>query len=261
MNLVKRNLEIVQVTSGNTIRNQQRGEYLRYDLKDPMNTHIGYPAQTSFNKGVIADFKAVLPKSKGGDLPDDPAWTEEMIPMKLRLFPGAVDVTYDLHGEYCMLYSEDILDEAGNIVPGKAKGDVVCGQNGLPKVYTTVPIVCAQGYEMEQIWNDQKMDWEYQEDGVTPKERPVKDANGNLKRIWLRGYSPEEVGEGRKAMMVPYTEALKRKFNVQDNSGSSEEITESEAALFQGPAANPTPTAQPVAQPAAAQPAAAPATA
>lgn len=238
MNLVKRNLEIVAVQNGNTIRGQQRGEYLRYDLKDPMNSHIGYPAQTSFNKGVIADFKAVLPKSKGGDLPDDPAWTEDMIPMKMRLFPGAIEVTYDLHGEYCMTYSADILDEAGNVVPGKAQGDIVCGQNGLPKVYTSVPIVCAQGYEMEDIWNEEKMDWEYQEDGVTPKQRPVKDpATGNYKRTWLRGYSPEEVGDARKAMMVPFTEALKLKFNVKPEMGNTEEISESEAALFNGPSA------------------------
>ena len=86
MNLLKRNITIEKVTNGNKIRNQERGEYLRYDLKDPMNSHIGYPAQTSFNAGVIADFKAVLPKSRGGELPDDAAWTEEKIPMKLRLF-------------------------------------------------------------------------------------------------------------------------------------------------------------------------------
>lgn len=238
MNLLKRNITIKKVTNGNKIRNQERGEYLRYDLKDPMNSHIGYPAQTSFNAGVIADFKAVLPKSRGGELPDDDAWTEEKLPMKLRLFPGAVDVTYDLHGEYCMTYLEDIVDEAGNVVPGKAKGDIVCSPSGLPKVYTSVPIVCAQGYEMEQIWNEEKMDWEYQADGVTPKEKPVRDANGNLKRVWLRGYSPEEVGEGRKAMMIPFTEALKQKFNVKPEA-NAEEITEDEAALFNGPAEAP----------------------
>lgn len=254
MNLVKRNISIEKVTNGSRIRNQERGEYLRYDLKDPMNPHISYPAQTSFNAGVIADFKAVLPKNRGGDLPNDDAWTEEKIPMKLRLFPGAIDVTYDLHGEYCMTYSEDIIDEAGNTIPGKAKGDIVCAQSGLPKVYTSVPIVCAQGYEMEQIWNDEKMDWEYQADGVTPKERPIRDANGNLKRVWLRGYSPEEVGEGRKAMMVPFTEALKQKFNVKPEAADAEEITEDEAALFAGPeaaaeapAATPTPATAPAA--------------
>lgn len=252
MNLVKRNISIEKVTSGNMIRNQQRGEYLRYDLKDPMNPHISYPAQTSFNTGVIADFKAVLPKDRGGDLPDNDAWTEEQIPMKLRLFPGAIDVTYDLHGEYCMTYSEDIIDEAGNVIPGKAKGDIVCAQSGLPKVCTSVPIVCAQGYEMEQIWNEEKMDWEYQADGVTPKERPIRDANGNLKRVWLRGYSPEEVGEGRKAMMVPFTEALKRKFNVKPEVTDAEEITEDEAALFNGPeAAAEAPANAPAATPAA----------
>jgi len=249
------------VTSGNMIRNQQRGEYLRYDLKDPMNPHIGYPAQTSFNAGVIADFKAVLPKNRGGDLPDDDAWTEEKIPMSLRVFPGAIDVTYDLHGEYCMTYSEDIIDEAGNTIPGKAKGDIVCGQNGLPKVYTSIPIVCAQGYEMEDIWNDQKMDWEYNEDG-TKKQRPTRDANGNYKRTWLRGYSPEEVGDGRKAMMIPFTEALKQKFNVKPEVADAEEITEDEAALFAGPgAAAEAPAATPAATPAAAPAAGAAATA
>lgn len=239
MNLVKRNLEIVQVTAGNVIgKDGKRGEYLRYGLKDPNNPHIAYPAQTSFNQDVINDFKAVLPKNRGGLLPDNDEWTEEMIPMKMRLFPGAIECTYDLHGQYCMLYSESIYDEAGNVVKGKEKGDVVCGQNGLPKIYTSVPIVCAQGYVMEDIWNEEKMDWEYCEDGITPKQRPVRDENGNLKRTWLRGYSPDEVGEGRKQMMVPFTEALKRKFNVSEESETTEEITESEKALFNGPEAS-----------------------
>jgi hypothetical protein len=215
------------------ISGQQRGEYLRYGLKDPNNPHISYDAQTSFDKDVIAEFKAVLPKSRGGVLPDDDAWTEDQIPIKMRMFPGAIEVTYDLHGEYCQLYSNDIVDEAGQVVKGKAKGDVICGRNGLPKVYTSIQIMCAQGYVMEDVWDENAMDWAYNPDG-TIKQRPVKDPEtGNYKRTWLHGYSPEQVGDARKAMMVPYTDALRRKFNVQPED--DDDISVDEEALFNGP--------------------------
>lgn len=211
MNLVMINLEIKSVEGGNRIAGRTaNSRYLRYGLKDPLHPQIGYGAQTSFNEDVIKTYAAVLPKKRGGELPDDEAWTEENIPMSLRTFSGAVEVTYDLGGKYCMLYTNDIVDENGKVIPGKKAGDVICGRNGLPKIYETVSIMCAQSYELEDLFDENT--WEPIIDPRTgmQKQRPVRDKDGNFKKTWTKNYTPEDIGEARKALMIPYDEVVRR---------------------------------------------------
>lgn len=225
MNLLMKNLSI-ETATGNRISGQATGNrYLRYELTDPLAPMIGFPAQVSFEPDVIQTYEALLPKEKGGLLPDDEDWTEENIDIRYRSFTDAVEVEYDLGGEYVSLYTSDIVDKDGTPIPGKEKGKVIKDANGLPKIRTSVTVLCRQTYIMETVYNEETWEPVINPKTGLPRQRPVRDEQGNYKRTWLGKFSPAVVGESRKRLMIPLKVAIKRNLLTVE---ASDEVPEAE---------------------------------
>lgn len=224
MNLLMKNLSI-ETATGARISGQNGGNrYLRYELTDPLAPMIGFPAQVSFEADVIQTYEALLPKKKGGLLPDNENWTEDEIDIRYRSFTDAVEVEYDLGGEYVSLYTSDIVDKDGVIIPGKEKGKVIRDANGVPKVRTTVNVLCRQTYIMETVYDENTWEPIINPKTGLPRQRPVRDADGNYKRTWLGKFSPSTVGESRKRLMIPLRVAVSRGLmTVEDAAGPTPE--------------------------------------
>lgn len=224
MNLLMKNLSI-ETATGARISGQNGGNrYLRYELTDPLAPMIGFPAQVSFEADVIQTYEALLPKKKGGLLPDNENWTEDEIDIRYRSFTDAVEVEYDLGGEYVSLYTSDIVDKDGVVIPGKEKGKVIRDANGVPKVRTTVNVLCRQTYIMETVYDENTWEPIINPKTGLPRQRPVRDENGNYKRTWLGKFSPSTVGESRKRLMIPLRVAVSRGLmTVEDAAGPTPE--------------------------------------
>jgi hypothetical protein len=209
MNLLMKNLKIETVSNGNRIADQKEAnKYLRYELRDPLAPMIGFPAQVSFEPDVIQTYEALLPKNRGGLLPDSDDWTEENIDIQYRSFTDAVEVEYDLGGEYVSLYTSDIVDADGTAIKGKKKGNVIRDANGMPKIRTSVNVLCRQTYVMETVYDETTWEPIINPKTGLPRQRPVRDAEGNYKRTWLGKFSPTAVGESRKRLMMPLRVAV-----------------------------------------------------
>lgn len=215
----------IETATGARISGQNGGNrYLRYELTDPLAPMIGFPAQVSFEPDVIQTYEALLPKKKGGVLPDNENWTEDEIDIRYRSFTDAVEVEYDLGGEYVSLYTSDIVDKDGVVIPGKEKGKVIRDANGVPKVRTTVNVLCRQTYIMETVYDENTWEPIINPKTGLPRQRPVRDENGNYKRTWLGKFSPSTVGESRKRLMIPLRVAVSRGLmTVEDAAGPTPE--------------------------------------
>ena len=220
MNLLMKNLEIL-TAEGARISGQTTGNrYLRYELCDPLAPMIGFPAQVSFEADVVQTYEALLPKAKGGLLPDSDDWTEDEIDIRYRSFTDAVEVEYDLGGEYVSTYTNDIVDKDGAVIPGKKKGDVIRDANGVPKIRTSVSVLCRQTYVMETVYDETTWEPIINPKTGLPRQRPVRDEHGNYKRTWLGKFSPTTVGESRKRLMIPLKVAIKRGLMTVDESSN-----------------------------------------
>ena len=218
MNLLMKNLSI-ETATGARISGQTSGnKYLRYELTDPLAPMIGFPAQVSFEPDVIQTYEALLPKSKGGLLPDKEDWTEDEIDIRYRSFTDAVEVEYDLGGEYVSLYTSDIVDKDGVVIKGKEKGKVIRDANSVPKIRTSVNVLCRQTYIMETVYDENTWEPIINPKTGLPRQRPVRDENGNYKRTWLGKFSPTVVGESRKRLMIPLRVAIARGLMTADES-------------------------------------------
>ena len=200
--------------NGNRIKGQTgRNRFLRYGLENPLDKMIEYPHQVTFDEDIILKFEELLPKKLGGKLPDE-GWNEDSIPKSERVFKNAVMVSYDLGGEYCRRYSTDIVDKDGEPVEGKKKGDIICGRNGMPKIYRKLTILCRQQYVTETVFDE---DWNEVIDERTglAKQKPVRGADGRFLTEWVKNYSPEEVGDAQKDFMIPVTDMIREQFSME----------------------------------------------
>lgn len=219
MNLLMKNLTIETVSNGAKIADQKEANrYLRYELRDPLAPMIGFPAQVSFEPDVIQTYEALLPKSKGGLLPDTDDWSEEKIDIQYRSFTDAVEVEYDLGGEYVSLYTSDIIDADGTPIKGKKKGQVIRDANGMPKVRTSVNVLCRQTYDMETVYDENTWEPIINPKTGLPRMKPVRDEHGNYKKIWLGKFSPATVGESRKRLMMPLRVAVAKGLLTADET-------------------------------------------
>lgn len=191
----------IETANGNRIRGQENNEYFAAAAMNPYDKFEPTHEVRIFDRNIVKMWKTKLPEQLGGILPEDPEWTDERVDMKDRIWSGGVDVEFDLHGEYCRTYTEDILNSDGEVIEGKSKGDVICNAAGMPKVYTTVMVFCKKTYKMEPVFDEKTWEPKLKADGM-PLMKPVRGADGNLIESYVKGYSPNEVGENLKNLMI-----------------------------------------------------------
>lgn len=209
MNYKKINFEIVENTNGNRIKfsnnESSSNKYLRFDCINPINLDEPTHTVVSFSEAIIKHYKSLLPKERGGDLPNE-GWSEDNMPIQDRIFVNGQPVEVQLGGNYVRKYTNDIVDANGAIV--HKQGDVICYRGTkTPKIITTLTVFCQYAFETEPITD------EFGNPIVDPntfatKMRLVRDANGMPVKYWVQGWSPTEVCERMKALLTPYTPDL-----------------------------------------------------
>lgn len=223
MNYKLSNLKI-ETAKGARISGTEGNEYLSAVASNPMNIYEKKHRIAVFDEVVVNMFKAKLPESRGGLLPDE-GWDEESIPLKDRMFPNGCVVDYDLGKPYYRKYTSDIVDENGHTIPGKAEGDPIRDANGRIKIITSVPIFCQYQFKVESLIDDFGMPIIDEKTGRF-KVRIIRDKDGNPIQTWVDGWMPEQVGEAYRNLLTPLTDdVLVSNENPLDDAEEVEVIT------------------------------------
>lgn len=230
MNYKLENFEIV-VAEGNRIAGQETGnEYLRCSAVNPFNRFEPAHKVVIFDENTVNHYKQILPQSRGGLKPNVEGWTEDAIPQADKIFVNAMTYEYDLGGEYCRKYTADIIDADGVVIPGKAKGDYICGANGRIKTFRKISVFVQYDFERETIYDDSGFPVINEQNGM-PKMRIARNADGTPKQYWVQNWSPSYVGERMRALLVPYDEAAAQ-FDLQNASVQAAPAPSSASSVF-----------------------------
>lgn len=220
----------IETAKGNRISGNESGnEYLAAGAMNPYDEFEPVHNVVSFDQNTVKKWKKRLPKFLGGLLEmDEKQWDEEnpqLLDPKLRILKGGVDVEFDLGGTYCRTYTSDIVDSDGNVIPGKKKGDVITNAAGTaPKSFSTIMVFCRKSYKMEPVFDEETWEPKLTKDGK-PMMKPARDKDGQLIEEWVKGWSPNEVGENMRNLLIPLEDALKkfkRSADVDDDDDDAE---------------------------------------
>lgn len=196
----------IKEAAGSRVQGQNASEYMSCVAFNPMNRFEKTHNIVLFDRGMVAYYKQKLPISRGGLLPDE-SWSEEGMDPRDRIFVNGIMVEYPLNGLYCRRYTNDIVDANGNVINGKAKGDIICGANGLPIIFDKISVFCQYEFKTESVLDE----YGYPKiDPATgnPMMRVLRDANGMPIESWVAGWSPSEVGESMRRLLTPYTQDM-----------------------------------------------------
>ena len=209
----------IETAKGNRISGSDTGnKYLAAGAMNPYDEFEPVHNVVSFDQNTVKKWEKRLPKHLGGllDMKEE-EWDEEdptKLDPKLRILKGGVDVEFDLGGIYCRTYTSDIVDSDGNVIPGKHKGDVITNAAGTaPKSFSTIMVFCRKSYKMEPVFDEETWEPKLTKEGK-PMMKPARDKDGQLIEEWVKGWSPNEVGENMRNLLIPLEDALK-KFNKQ----------------------------------------------
>lgn len=230
MNYKLINLEIVK-TSGNSnrIKDDDSGnEYFRAAALNPFDPQEPTHTVVSFDRNIIKMYKDLLPQKRNGNLPDDDTWTEGQIPPIYRVLINAFSMDYDLGGEYCRTYTRDIIDADGNTIPGKAAGNVICNADGTPRCFSSIRVFVRQQFRTEPVFDENGAP-KFTKEG-NPMQRVMRDEKGTPITDWVKGWSPEDVGENMRRLLIT-KEAAYRKLGqtpVKQPKPTAEDIFDDE---------------------------------
>lgn len=205
MNYKLENFEIV-IAEGNRISGQETGnKYLRCKAVNPFNRFEPSHNVVIFDEGTVKYYEALLPKGRGGLLPDE-GWDERNMKNEDKIFANAMTVEFDLGGEYCRKYTADIIDANGNPIQGKHKGDYIRNQAGYIKRFRKIEVFVQYDFERETIYDESGFPAIDEKTGM-PKMRVARNADGTPKTYWVQNWSPSFVGERMRALLTPYDAA------------------------------------------------------
>lgn len=235
----------IETAKGNRISGNTEGnKYLAAGAMNPYDEFEPVHNVVSFDQNTVKKWEKRLPQYLGGllDMKEED-WDEEdpsLLDPKLRILKGGVDVEFDLGGTYCRVYTSDIVDADGNAIEGKKKGQVICNANGAPKTFNTIMIFCRKSYKMEPVFDEETWEPKLTKEGK-PMMKPARDNNGQLIEEWVKGWSPNEVGENMRNLLIPLADALKmmKNGNLDDDvePGDSDIFDDDEKADEDGGAA------------------------
>ena len=254
---------MIKEANGNRISGlDNASEYLTCSAFNPMNRFEKSHNIAIFDRGTVEYYKNILPKSRGGILPDE-GWSEANMDNMDKVFLNGIMYEYDLGGWYCRKYTADIIDSNGNPIQGKRQGDIICNQNGTPIIFNKISVFCQYQFKTEPLVDQYGMP-RFSDTGI-PLTQIVRDKDGRPIESWVAGWSPAEVGESMRRLLTPYNDAMAVAPEIQQNGtpldnfkqGVEDLLNSGEVQLNQNPAPAAQP-AQPIAQPA--QPAAQPGT-
>lgn len=222
----------IRSAEGARIAGQTSGnEFFQAAAQNPFDRLEPTHNVTVFDKEVVDYYKKLLPEDRGGLLANDESWTEGKIKPQDRILMNAFDMEYDLGADYCQLYSNDIVDAEGTPIPGKRKGDVICDANGRPKVYRKILVFVRQQIKRVPVFDEYGMP-QFDAEG-RPLSKPLynKETGELVVEGWVKGWSPEEVGEGRRRLLIS-KEAAMRKMNrpIEETGETVEQVEERKEA-------------------------------
>lgn len=201
----------IRKAEGARIAGQDGGnEFFQAAAQNPFDRLEPTHNVTVFDQEVVEYYKRLLPEDRGGLLENDDSWTEGNIAPQDRILMNAFDQEYDLGADYCQLYSNDIVDIEGRPIPGKRKGDVICDQNGNPKIYRKILVFVRQQIKRVPVLDEYGIP-QFDGDG-RPLSKPLynKETGELVIEGWVKGWSPTEVGEGRRRLLVSKEAAMKK---------------------------------------------------
>ncbi len=203
MNYKLENFEILTAEGQRISGQESANEYLKCSAVNPFNRFEPTHTVVIFDANTVAHYKNVLPRSRGGILPDE-GWSENGLVREDKVLNNAMTYEYDLGGEYCRKYTADIVDASGNVVPGKKAGDFIRDANGRIKRFRKIDVFVQYDYKRETLFDDSGFPLIDEHTGM-PKMRVLRDANGQPETYWVQNWSPSYVGERMRALLTPYT--------------------------------------------------------
>lgn len=229
MNYRLTNFKIDTPKGGNRIEGREQSEFLRCSAINPTNRFEKPHTVVIFDETTVQYYKQRLPMKdkwgiERGGLLDKPDWDElaDLEPQD-RVFTNGMMYEYPLGAQYCRMYTSDILGPDGEPIPGKKKGDIICGASGAPIVFDKIPVFVAYCFRMEAVIDDTGRPKIDPNTGLS-LQRVMRDANGIPIQDWLAGWSPVEVGENMRRLLTPYDQAIAEKFGRQ---GDAQQVDES----------------------------------
>lgn len=251
MNYRLTNFEI-KTAQGARISGQESNGYLSCTAFNPMNRFEKSHNIAIFDRGMVEYYKTKLPASKGGVLPDE-GWDENAMDPKDRVFVNGCTVEYDLGAEYCRKYTSDIVDANGAAIPGKKQGDFIKDANGMIIHFQKIAVFCQYSFKTEAVIDDFGMPIIDPATGAS-KVKILRDAEGRPIEQWVDGWTPQQVGESMRRLLVPYNPSMETGGIIAGGNTEAAGVAVEEAPNVFGPqggGANPNPNPQqpPVQQP------------
>lgn len=198
----------IEKAKGNSVADEngayQASEYLKCAAMNPFDPQEPTHNVVNFDPNIVKLYKSMLPQKRGGDLPDDDSWTEGSIEPIYRVLLNATSMEYDLGGEYCRQYTRDIVNAEG--APVHKAGDIVCNEDGSPKVFSKILIFVRYAFETEPVYDASGMP-KFDEHG-NPMQRVMRDEHGMPIKKPVKGWSPTDVGESMRRLLISKEAAL-----------------------------------------------------
>lgn len=206
----------IEKAKGNSIADEngayQASEYLKCAAMNPFDPQEPTHNVVNFDPNIVKLYKTMLPAKRGGDLPDEDSWTEGSIKPIYRVLLNAMSMEYDLGGDYCRQYTRSIVNAGGETV--HEAGDIVCNEDGTPRVFSKVLIFVRYAFETEPVLDASGMP-KFDADG-NPMQKVMRDEHGQPIKSWVKGWSPTEVGESMRRLLVSKEVAYERLGTVVD---------------------------------------------
>ena len=196
----------IEIAKGNRISGQESNGYLSCTAFNPMNRFEKPHNIAIFDPSTVEHYKMLLPKGRGGVLPDE-GWDENAMEQMDRIFVNGCTVEYDLGAEYCRKYTSDIVDADGNVVPGKAAGDFIKDANGMIVHFQKISVFCQYCFKTEALIDDFGMPIIDPATGAS-KIKILRDETGKPIEQWVDGWTPQQVGESMRRLLTPYTPTM-----------------------------------------------------
>lgn len=232
MNYRLTNFEIKQA-QGARISGQESNDYLSCTAFNPMNRFEKSHNIAIFDQGMVEYYKTKLPQGKGGVLPDE-GWDENAMDPKDRVFVNGCTVEYDLGAEYCRKYTSDIVDANGTVILGKAAGDFIKDANGQIIHFRKISVFCQYCFKTEALIDDFGMPIIDPATGAS-KIKVMRDENGKPIEEWVDGWTPQQVGESMRRLLVPYTPSMEPGIAAAGAQSQASGVSVEEAPdIFQG---------------------------
>lgn len=242
----------IQQAQGARISGQESNGYLSCTAFNPMNRFEKSHNIAIFDPGMVEYYKTKLPVGRGGVLPDE-GWDENSMDPKDRVFVNGCTVEYPLGAEYCRKYTSDIIDANGDVIQGKAAGDFIKDANGQIIHFSKISVFCQYCFKTEALIDDFGMPIIDPATGAS-KIKVMRDENGKPIEEWVDGWTPQQVGESMRRLLVPYNPSMEPGIAAAGAPSQAAGVSVEEAPnIFQGG------QQQPAQQPQVAQPGAAPA--